>query len=492
MRAISRLPSAHCPTGPHKGDGSRSPGLRQRGPLAALAAGILALTLGACESGPPPGTVGYVQGFAGLVATDEPRAAVVGRDVLSAGGTAHDAATAIGFALAVTLPSAAGLGGGGVCLIHDLDADEESRVAVLDFLPTTPAGLSGPAPASPGDAPVSLDGIVRPAWEPVAVPALVRGLFALHARGGVLRWESAVTPAETMARFGIPASRALAAEVAALGGPPPDPSMTAVFGPGPLAEGQAMQNRDLARALAVVRTKPGDLYGGLTGRELAEAAAGIGHDLTVSAMRDWRPATRAPVLRETGGDWAAFSPVPDSAARLAERWAAAGDGDGDGGDENGLPPPLPNLAATLGSRGATSFVVADRFGNAIACALTLNRPFGTGRMVPGFGFPLAPPPGPDSPALALMLRYNEPTADARAAVAAAGAGAVPLAVAAGVPVVEDEAPVPEALATLPAGGLGKGLVTLFACPDGVSDGPGTCQVGVDPRGAGLGLRVGLP
>jgi len=448
----------------------------------------MVLALGGCESGPPPGTVGYVQGFGGVVAVDEPRAAVVGRDVLSAGGTAFDAATAIAFALTVTLPDAAGLGGGGVCLVHERDDEErESRVEALDFLPTAPGGT--------GFRPMSAGGVVDAGaspvpGQPVAVPALVRGLYALHARGGALRWESAVMPAETMARFGVPVSRALATEVAALGGPPADPSMQAIYGAGPVTEGQPMQNRDLARALAVVRTKPGDLYGGIHARHLAQAAQGIGQDLTVEAMRDWRPIWRPAILREAGYDIDAFSPVPDSAQHLADDWRAAAEGDNDRPGD--LPPPLPDLATILGSRGGTGFVVADRLGNAVSCALTLNRPFGSGRMLPGFGFPLVPMPGPDSPALAVMLRYNENLADSRAAVAAAGAGAVPLVVAAGVPVIEERAPVAEALSGLAEGGPGKALVTLFACPDGTTGDSSTCQVGVDPRGAGFGLLVGKP
>ena len=88
----------------------------------------------------PVGTPGHVSGFLGGVAADEPRAAIVDRDILSSGGSAVDAAVAGAFTMAVTLPSRAGLGGGGACVV--LDAQRGLARAVV-----FPAGARAELPA---------------------------------------------------------------------------------------------------------------------------------------------------------------------------------------------------------------------------------------------------------------------------------------------------------------------------------------------------------
>ena len=66
----------------------------------------------------------------GMVVSQEAIASQVGVDILEAGGNAIDAAVATGFALAVTLPRAGNLGGGGFMLVH---LAKENRTIAIDY-----------------------------------------------------------------------------------------------------------------------------------------------------------------------------------------------------------------------------------------------------------------------------------------------------------------------------------------------------------------------
>src|SRR5579883_475967 len=74
----------------------------------------------------------------GMVVAQEPLAADVGLAVLKNGGNAIDAAVAVGFALAVTHPSAGNIGGGGFLLIRLADG----RTTFLDFRERAPGAAS--------------------------------------------------------------------------------------------------------------------------------------------------------------------------------------------------------------------------------------------------------------------------------------------------------------------------------------------------------------
>src|SRR5690348_12454418 len=72
----------------------------------------------------------------GMVATENRLASQAGLEILEAGGNAVDAAVAAGFTLAVTLPNAGNLGGGGFMMVHEAKTGQD---IALDFREMAPA-----------------------------------------------------------------------------------------------------------------------------------------------------------------------------------------------------------------------------------------------------------------------------------------------------------------------------------------------------------------
>lgn len=435
--------------------------------------------------GPPGGAeVQRLSGFIGATVADEPRAALAGREVLAAGGSAADAAVAMGFMLGVTLPSRAGLGGGGACLAYNPSRTGPgggSPEAIV-FTPT--------APATPGP------GADRPA----SVPMVPRGLYALHVRYGKLPFESLLSPAEQAARFGIPTPRALVQDLAVVAGPLlQDPNARAIFGPGgqPLQEGSTMQQPELAATIASMRTEGvGDLYVGTLARHLAEGSTLAGGGLTVPAMRDALPRSVPPIVLPAGRDQVAFLPppadgglaaaaafqtlqtggsVPGASARataIAARWRNGG-GDpmailASGGSSGSLQ----TLPASAG------WMALDRDGIAVACTVTMDNLFGTGRIVPGTGLLLAAAPNP-APLLSAAIAWNANLRGFRAATVGTGQEGAPLAAAVAMTNALGSA------SAMPAPVPAPGRADAIACSRYLPDRNESCNWAVDPRTPGL-------
>ncbi|MBV1799207.1 gamma-glutamyltransferase [Siccirubricoccus sp. G192] len=444
-------------------------------------------------SGPAQGAPGFVRGFLGGVAAEDPAAALAARSVLSAGGTAVDAAVAAGFTMAVTLPSRVGLGGGGACLVFD--PAKGATEAVL-FLPGAPAGVP------PG------------ADRPAAVPLLARGLFALHTRKPGRPFEELIAPAEQLARFGTEMGRGLAADLAAVSGPLlADPGARSVFaGPGgaPLQAGQRLVQPELAGTLGQLRVAGvGDLHQGNLARRLAEVSQAAGGGLTLDELRAALPNLAAPlVLPSRGGDQIAFLPPPaDGGLAAAVSFAALQAGQGlEAAAQRGLaaaaawrerggdPRAYLTAAAPAGGPGlgvlpaSAGLMVFDRSGNAVTCAFTLNNLFGTGRMAPGMGFLLAAAPGIGAvqpPLLSAAIAYNPNLRAFRMGIAASGQQAAPISVAG--PAALHLLRGADTAAALENGTLGTGRAQIGACLNYLPGYPDRCVARSDPRGTGVAL-----
>ena len=238
---------------------------------------------------PSQGQPGFVQGFLGGVVADEPRAALAAREVLSAGGTAADAAVALGFR-AERHAAVAGRTGRRRRAASPMPP---TRSRSTKACPRRCCSPRSPPPASAANAD-----------RPAAVPMLARGLYLLHARYGSLPFESLIVPAEQLARFGTPAPRALVRDIALVAGPLlADPNARAVFSQNgaPLAEGQTLLQPDLGATLAQIRVSGvGDLYTGALARRIVQASPLAGGPLALADLNGALPRWRPPSCCRTG------------------------------------------------------------------------------------------------------------------------------------------------------------------------------------------------
>jgi gamma-glutamyltranspeptidase/glutathione hydrolase len=134
-----------------------------------------------------------------MVVSQNTHATAAGYEILTKGGNAVDASVAVGFALAVTLPRAGNLGGGGFMLIYDKQKD---KVETLDYRSVAPKSARSE---------MFVDGssIVRFGHLVNAVPGSVAGLLKAHEKHGKLSLSEVMKPSIRLAKNGIPVTHDL-------------------------------------------------------------------------------------------------------------------------------------------------------------------------------------------------------------------------------------------------------------------------------------------
>ena len=128
-----------------------------------------------------------------MVVSQNYHATEVGYKILEKGGNAVDAAVAMGFALAVTLPRAGNLGGGGFMLLFDA---KTKNLSTLDYRSAAPK-------LAKSSMYLTENGVVRYGHLVNAVPGTVAGLIKAHSTHGKLSLKQVMRPAIELAHKGI-------------------------------------------------------------------------------------------------------------------------------------------------------------------------------------------------------------------------------------------------------------------------------------------------
>jgi gamma-glutamyltranspeptidase/glutathione hydrolase len=282
--------------------------------LAALTPAVGLDPATAPSSAPPPPRVEPVTAQHGMVVTQEKRATQIGLQVLRNGGNAVDAAVAVGFALAVTLPKAGNLGGGGFMLVHLADRNEDVAIDYREAAPhDTPPDvfLDDSGEADPKKS--------RESGLGVGVPGTVAGLsVALDRYGsGKFTLGELIAPALTLARDGIAIEDDLVDSLL-LAQPRLArwPSAARIFlksDGAPLGAGDRLVQPDLAASLdAIAREGARAFYAGPIADEIVAAVRGAGGRMTRGDLEGYMPNLRKPVRGSYRGYDILSMPPPSS------------------------------------------------------------------------------------------------------------------------------------------------------------------------------------
>jgi gamma-glutamyltranspeptidase/glutathione hydrolase len=251
-------------------------------------------------------------GTEGAVSSQEAHATDVGIDILKRGGNAVDAAVAVGFALAVTHPSAGNVGGGGFMVVRLANGEK----LALDYREVAPSAASRD---------MYLDKAGNPTKDSVngakaaGIPGTVAGLAAAHTKLGKLPWKDVVAPAVKLARDGFALDdvtskdladatkrmRDLKLETAAKTFSKPDGS--------PIPSGERLVQPDLAKTLqAIADGGPSAFYKGPLAETMAREVQKAGGIWKTEDLAKYQAKWREPVVFNYRGHEIITMPPPSA------------------------------------------------------------------------------------------------------------------------------------------------------------------------------------
>ena len=248
----------------------------------------------------------------GMVSAQESLAAAIGRDIMERGGNAVDAGVAVAFALAVTLPRAGNIGGGGFMLVHDA---KTGQTHAIDYREMAPGGAARDMFLDAKGDPDSDKSLYSGAAS--GVPGTVAGMRLALEKYGTMKWEDVIAPAIRLAEEGITVTPELADSIEAerkyLTKYPATMKIFFKEGGESYRPGDRLVQADLAKTLKKIAAEgPDGFYKGEVAEAISRAVQADGGLITPADMAAYKVVERAPVKGSYRGYEIVSMPPPSS------------------------------------------------------------------------------------------------------------------------------------------------------------------------------------
>ena len=251
-------------------------------------------------------------GQSGMVVSQNQASSDIGIQILDMGGNAVDAAVAVGFSLAITLPRAGNLGGGGFMLVYLKDED---KTIAVDFRSASPKNITQ-------DDFLFLKNNYdqrRYGYKASGVPGTVAGLIQTHERYGKLPLRRILKPVINQARKGLDVSYDLNQAIGSANQIALDVESTNIYlqDNDPILEHSKMIRKDLAWTINEI-AKNGDeaFYEGSIAKKIIQAMNE--HDGYISAkdLQEYQPRFSEPIKTTYRGLTVFAHPPPAGGAAV--------------------------------------------------------------------------------------------------------------------------------------------------------------------------------
>lgn len=377
----------------------------------------------------------------GMVVCQDELAAKIGLQVLKDGGNAADAAVAVAYALAVTVPKAGNIGGGGFALYYDA---KQKKTFVLDFREVAP--VKAREKMFQDKSGNVIQNKSRFTLHASGVPGTVSGLGTLLKKFGTVDHKRAIAPAIELAEKGFVVPKSLAYDLKSMSESLQESSAVAeIFYKNGQAykEGEILKQPSLANTLKRLSAKgPEEFYTGETAQKFVDYFKKNDGLISSDDLKNYKTLVHEPVKGTYRGYEIHAMPPPSSGGvhviqmlNILEGWDLAKSGHNSAqtlhymieamklayadrskhmGDPRFSKLPVegllskayakklrdsidvkeakpsneiqPGTPVAYESPDTTHFSIADKFGNVISFTYTINFSFGSRKIIPELGF----------------------------------------------------------------------------------------------------------